>query len=56
MLAKVRYRGYGPTYRATCNIYIVSVQQANLSECKGQKINAIFMSISLIWDYAVMLI
>ena len=48
IFTEVKYRGYGPTYCATHNLYImVSAQQTNVSKRKGQKnfcIVAIFCS------------
>ena len=50
MFAKVRYRGYGPTYHAT---YITLY-----GECEGRKTyrcHFLLKSISPIWDSAIML-
>ena len=60
MLAEVGYRGYGLTYRATYNILYGECATGKPFECKGQKQlpyrrHFLLKSISLIWDFAVML-
>ena len=60
MLAKVRYRGYRPTYRATCNILFGECTTGEPFEYEGRKElpyrrHFLLKSISLIWDFDVML-
>ena len=61
MLAEIGYRGYGPTYRATCNTYIVwcVCNRQTFLSAKAEKLpkwhHFLLESISLRWDSHIML-